>query len=72
MVTLPETEFRFPEQSRVRDSIATTPRGELVTFHEEVTDSVDERLVGQILEDLDLTTEADGGAPSSGRAAAQP
>lgn len=66
MATLPESEFRFPEQARVRDSIATALRGELVSFQEEVTDSVDKRLVGHILEDLNLTSEADSWGPELG------
>jgi hypothetical protein len=66
MATMPESEFRFPEQARVRDSIATALRGELVTFQEEVTDSVDKRLVGQVLEDLSLTSEGDTWGPELG------
>ncbi len=66
MATMPESEFRFPEQARMRDSIATALRGELLSFQAEVTDSLDKRLVAQILEDLDAPGEDPGWGPELG------
>ena len=55
MASLPEKELQFPEQIRMRDSIAGSLRNEFTTLQGAVHDSVDKRLIGQVLGDLATT-----------------
>ena len=55
MAALPEKELQFPEQTKLRDSIATGLRTELTALQSEVPDTTDKRLIGQVLADLAAT-----------------
>jgi hypothetical protein len=63
MAVTPE---QFSEQGRIRDSIQTTLSGQLSQLQEQVTDSLDRRLVGQVLEDLSQPAEAESWGPELG------
>jgi hypothetical protein len=53
MAALPERELQFPEQVRLRDSIAGALRADLTALQTTVADSTDQRLIGQVLGDLE-------------------
>ena len=53
-----DTNLEYPEQRRLRDSIATALQTEFRELQGEVTDSVDRNLVGTVLQDLS-TPQAD-------------
>lgn len=55
MASLPEKELQFPQQIRLRDSIASALQTEFTTLQGTVSDSVDKRLIGQVLSDLAAT-----------------
>lgn len=55
MAALPEKEMQFPEQVKLRDSIAAGLGAELTTLQSLVPDSTDKRLIGQVLSDLAAT-----------------
>jgi hypothetical protein len=60
------TPVQFPEQERLRDSIATALRNELTMFQAKATDTVDQKLVAQVLEDVSQAPEADAWGPELG------
>jgi hypothetical protein len=60
------TPVQFPEQVRLRDSIAGALQFELTSFQEEVADTIDQKLVGQVLEDVTQPADADGWGPELG------
>jgi hypothetical protein len=63
MAVTPE---QFSEQGRIRDSIQAALSGQLSQLQEQVTDSLDRRLVGQVLEDLRQPAEAESWGPELG------
>ncbi|MSR06107.1 MAG: hypothetical protein EXR93_03415 [Gemmatimonadetes bacterium] len=60
MAALPEKEIQFPQQIRLRDSIASALRTEFTTLQGTVGDSVDKRLIGSVLSDLAATVPGSG------------
>ncbi len=60
------TPTQFPEQTRLRDSISNTLTAQLSALEEQVQDSVDKRLVAQVLEDLRQPPDADVWGPELG------
>jgi hypothetical protein len=60
------TPVQFSEQERLRDSIASALRDELAVFREEITDTVDQKLVAQVLEDVSQPPSVDGWGPELG------
>lgn len=56
MAALPEREMQFPAQVALRDSIAGSLRNELTTLQGTLKDSIDKRLVGQVLADIVAAT----------------
>jgi hypothetical protein len=60
------TPTQFPEQTRLRDSISTTLTAQLSALEEQVQDSVDKRLVAQVLEDLRQPSDAEVWGPELG------
>lgn len=60
------TPTQFPQQDRIRDSVQTALASELTELQSDLTDSVDKRLVGQILEDLHRTEEGQVWGPELG------
>ena len=62
MAAMPETEVRFEDQRRLRDSISLALREDLRALQEQLADTVDRQLVGEVLEDLDMTAVARGAA----------
>lgn len=63
MTVTPE---QFPDQARIRDSIQSELSQQLSLLREQVTDSVDRRLVSQVLEDLRQPPNAEGWGPELG------
>jgi len=60
------TTTQFPEQTRLRDSISGALAAQLSALEEQVQDSVDKRLVAQVLEDLRQPADADVWGPELG------
>jgi hypothetical protein len=60
------TPTQFPEQERIRDSIQTALTAELSQLQSAVVDSIDKRLVGQVLEDLRQTGRSEPWGPELG------
>ncbi|MBI4421434.1 MAG: hypothetical protein HY560_11475 [Gemmatimonadetes bacterium] len=52
MAVLPERDIMFPEQKRLRDSIATALRNDIANLQRETTDATNARLLGDVLTDL--------------------
>lgn len=62
MAAVPETDPQFEDQRRLRDSIALALREELEQLRQEIGDSTDRALVGEVLEDLDMSALTAGTA----------
>ena len=60
------TPVQFSQQEQLRDSIASALRDELAIFREEITDTVDQKLVAQVLEDVSQPPSVDGWGPELG------
>jgi hypothetical protein len=60
------TPSQFSEQDRIRDSLQTALTGELTDLQDQVSDSVDKRLVGQVLSDLRTAGEGEVWGPELG------
>ncbi len=54
----PGAALEFPEQARLRDSIAQALQDQLTALQAELTDAIDRDLVGQVLADLSRPVEA--------------
>jgi hypothetical protein len=54
MAALPERELQFPEQIRLRDSIAGALQADLGSLRDNLVDSTDKRLVGQVMADMEI------------------
>lgn len=52
MASLPEKDLQFPEQRRLRDSIATALRNDIQALQGQTTDATNFRLLGDVLSDL--------------------
>ena len=52
MAVTPDTAFEFPEQVRLRDSLGTALLGHLNTLRDALSDTVDQGLVSDILQDM--------------------
>ena len=52
MAVLPEKDIKFPEQKRLRDSIAGALRNDIQTLQNTSTDPINNRLLGNVLTDL--------------------
>jgi hypothetical protein len=52
MAVLPEKDIAFPEQKRLRDSIATALRNDFQTLQSTTTDVTNARLLGDVMADL--------------------
>jgi len=52
MAVIPEKDIKFPEQKRLRDSIATALRNDIQTLQSQTTDATNSRLLGTVLNDL--------------------
>jgi hypothetical protein len=52
MAVIPEKDVKFPEQTRLRDSIATALRNDIQTLQSQTTDVTNARLLGNVLADL--------------------
>ncbi len=63
MAVTPE---QFSEQGRIRDSIQIALSGQLAQLQEQVTNSLDRRLIGQVLEDLRQPADAESWGPELG------
>jgi len=52
MAVLPEKDIKFPEQKKLRDSIAAALRTEITALRSQTKDSTNARLLGTVLADL--------------------
>jgi hypothetical protein len=52
MSSRPDSELRFPQQRVLRDSIQVALTADLLRLRDELADTVDQRLVGEVVEDL--------------------
>ena len=52
MAVVPEKDIKFPEQKRLRDSIAAALRNDIATLQHQTTDATNSRLLGDVLSDL--------------------
>ena len=58
MATTPDAETVFPGMGELRDSIATALQLDLTELRAELTDTVDQKLVGEVLADLSRPDQA--------------
>lgn len=61
MSALPAEELQFPQQRQLRDSIAGALQADLASLRDNMGDSTDKRLVGQVLTDLQQASPGSNG-----------